>query len=120
MTILDSQLRGDPFVYTGTLGNGWVFADFTGGLKFTLRTEIPESTVTTDTDAVDQASSTSLEPEITGGGTTVTITIPSERTDAWPKGRLHWDLQGTITGATPAKRTIDRGTILIVGDVTRS
>ncbi len=116
-TALDPQLRGDPFVYTATLGNGWVFSDFSGGIKFTLRTEIPESTVTTDTDAVDQA--TTDEGDVTGGGTTVTISIPSERTDAWPKGRLHWDMQGLITGATPAKRTIDRGTILIIGDVTR-
>lgn len=117
-TILEAQLRGDPFIYTGTLGNGWVFADFTGGLKFTLRTAIPESSVTTDTGAIDQA--TTDASEITGSGTSVTITVPSSRTTAWPKGWLYWDLQGTISGATPQKRTIDYGKILIVGDVTRS
>lgn len=118
MTTLDSQKRGDEFSYSFTLGSGWIGSDFSGGIIFTLREEIPESTVTTDADAVDQASVAG--GEITFSSTTVgTILIPGSRTTAWPKGRLYWDLQGVVTVGERVF-TIDSGTILIAGDVTRA
>lgn len=115
---LDPQLRGDEFKYTFTLGNGWTSTMFTGGVKFTLRTSIPASTVVTDTDAVDQASVAG--GEITFSSTTVgTVLIPGSRTTAWPAKRLYWDLQGYVTiGARPL--TADRGSVLIIGDLTRA
>jgi len=118
MTTLASQRRGDEFKYTFTLGNGWTSTMFTGGMKFTLRTSIPASSVVTDTDAVDQASVAT--GEITFSSATVgTVLIPGARTTAWPAKNLFWDLQGYVTvGARPL--TADDGTILIRGDVTRS
>lgn len=117
-TTLDPQIRGDDFRYDFTLGNGWVGADFTGGVKFTLRDGIPASTVVSDDDAVDQA--TTDDGDLTITGTAGSIVIPGERTTAWQAKRLQWDLQGTITGTPDRVYTIDRGEILIVGDVTRS
>lgn len=119
MTELTAHVRGDTFSYSFTLGNGWVGADFTGGVRFTLRTSIPASSVVADSDAVDQASVATGEISITGAAGT--IVIPAERTTAWPANRrLFWDLQGTISGADDIVHTIDRGQILIAGDVTRS
>jgi hypothetical protein len=117
MTVLLAHTRGDTFEYSNTLGNSWLVSDFTGGFKFTLRTRIPNTSVVDDTDAVDQASVTT--GEITSSGANFTITIPKERTTAWPVRTLFWDLQGVVT-ATGYCKTIDSGTIVIAGDVTRS
>jgi hypothetical protein len=51
---------------------------------------------------------------------TVAITIPAERTTDWPAGKLVFDLQGVIAGATPRVYTIASGVITILPDVTRS
>jgi hypothetical protein len=114
---LEPHVRGDPFEYHFTLGNDWVFADFTGGLKFTLRTSVPASTVVADTDATGQ--STSTGGGITGSGANGTVAFTSAVTSAWPKGLLYWDLEGTVSGTPTRKYTIDRGTIQIIGDITR-
>lgn len=119
MTDLAHHYRGDPFDYDFVLGNGWVGTDFTGGLKFTLRTTQPGSSTVTDTDAVDQA--TSAATEITFSGANGNVLIPSSRTTAWPVGKgLYWDLQGTITGPPQRVYTIDSGRVLIVADITRA
>jgi preprotein translocase subunit SecF len=118
VTTLEGHRRGDTFVYSFALGNGWIGSDFTGGVKFTLRDELVEASVTTDDDAVDQASVAT--GEITFVGATGTITIAASRTTAWPTGRLHWDMQGVISGSPAIVYTIDSGTLPIEPDVTRS
>jgi hypothetical protein len=115
---LDAHVRGDTFIYATTLGNGWVAADFTGGLKFTLRTAFPASSVVTDVDAVDQASVAG--GEIVASGANLTITIPASRTTEWARGRYLWDLQGVVSGTPNRVYTVAYGTIVILGDVTRS
>lgn len=118
MTTLDRQMRGDEFRYSFVLGNSWTASMFSGGVKWTLREEIPASSVVTDTDAVHQASVAG--GEITFSDTTHgTILIPGAITTSWPKGRLYWDLQGVVTVGARVL-TIDSGDILIAGDVTRS
>jgi hypothetical protein len=114
---LEPHYRGDTFDYDFTIGSGWVFADFTGGLKFTLRTREPSSSTVADTDATDQA--TSAGGEVTGSGAAGNVLIPASRTTAWPSGRLYWDLQGIVTGTPNRVYTIDKGTIVIVADITR-
>ena len=118
MTTLDSHYRGDTFVYGFTLGGGWVGADFTGGIKFTLRASKVTSSVTTDDDAIDQASV--ADGEIVLSGANGTITFQADRTTSWPTGRLYWDLQGVIDGSPDSVYTIDAGQIAILHDVTRS
>jgi len=118
VTGLDPHYRGDTFDYDFTLGNGWVMADFTGGLVFTLRSSIPADGTTVDTDAVDQASVAT--GEITGSGTAGNVLIPATRVTLWPKGRLHWDLQGKVSGSPARVYTIDSGVILIRHDITRT
>lgn len=71
-----------------------------------------------DSDAMEQASV--ANGEIVFSGAVGTITIPASRTTLWRTGRIHWDLQGVITGATNVVHTIDDGTISIRADVTRS
>lgn len=117
-TALDPHFRGDTFDYDFTIGSGWVFADFTGGLKFTLRTRAPSSSTVADTDATDQA--TSAGGEVTGSGTAGNVLIRASRTTTWPTGRLYWDLQGIISGSPNRVYTIDSGTITIVADITRA
>lgn len=118
MTTLDPHRRGDTFEYSFRLGNGWVGSDFTGGVKFTLRTSPPDSNITTDDDAVDQASVSG--GEIVFSGAAGTITIPASRTTEWPAASLFWDLQGVISGTPNVVHTIDDGAIRIKADITRS
>jgi len=118
-TVLDPQRRGDPFEYSATLQGDWVESMFAGGFKFTLRTKIPESTVTDDADAavVDQA--TSADSDIVfSDDTSFTVFLPSTRTTSWPRGTLYWDLAGQVDA--DHGYTIDSGTIMILGDITRS
>jgi len=118
-TVLEPHRRGTEFRYHFTLGGGWTYTMFTGGLKFTLRKSLPPSSVTDDADAVDQA--TLAGGEITFSDlTSGTVLIPGSRTTSWPSGmKLFWDLQGEVlTGARVLD--IDAGTVVINGDVTRS
>lgn len=117
-TKLDPHRRGDSFEYTFTLGNDWVGADFTGGVKWTLRAEVPPSTVVTDDDAIDQASVAG--GEITFVDEVGTIAIPASRTNAWPAGRLFWDLEAKISGSPIKVYTLASGTLPILGDLTRA
>lgn len=118
MTTLDPHRRGDTFVYSFVLGGGWTGSDFSGGVKFTLRSSIPDSSTTTDADAIDQASVATGEIVFTGSSGV--ITIPATRTTVWPATSLHWDLQGIISGTPSIVYTIDDGAIRIKPDVTRS
>lgn len=121
-TKLDPHTRGDTFDRSVPLLGDWLCADFTGGFKFTLRRSIPSSSTIDDTGAVDQASTET--DDITCEEATCTVAFSAARTTAWPTRTLVWDLQGVITGETEDDEdvvyTIDSGTILIVGDVTRS
>lgn len=115
---LDPHFRGDTFEYSFTLQSPWTPAMFTGGLRFTLRTAVTASTVVSDDDAVDKASV--ANGEITFVGQVGTVLIPASRTTTWPHGgKLLWDLQGIVTGAPNKVYTIEDGTVLIRGDVTR-
>lgn len=117
-TILDPQIRGDDFRYLFTLGNGWTASMFTGGLKFTLRTSEPDTSVVDDSGAIDQASVAG--GEISFSDTTHGIVaIPAARVTTWPTGRLLWDLQGVVSLGAHVY-TIDRGTIVVTADITRS
>jgi hypothetical protein len=119
LTKLDPHTRGDTFVYSFTLGNGWTASMFTGGIKWTLREQFPASSVTDDADAIAQASVAG--GEIVFSDTTHgTITIADSLTDSWLTKTLSWDLQGVVTGPPRRTYTIDRGTILILGDASRS
>ena len=123
MTVLDPHTRGDPFVYTTPpLDGGWLFSQF-DEVVMTFRSSVAESSVTDDTDAVDQAKLSLGEIAPAGDSLTATITIPSSRTTAWPLRWLYWDIQATILGSGGSddqSRTIDSGRIYIRGDVTRS
>jgi hypothetical protein len=114
---LDPHRRGDTFEYSSTLEDDWVGADFTGGVKFTVRSSIPATSVTDDSAALAQVS-------VAGGGIVFsgadfTVTIAASVTTTWPVGRLYWDMQGVITTGSVV-HTIASGTIVIQPDVTRS
>jgi hypothetical protein len=116
-TELEPHVRGDFFQYSFALGNDWLGVYF-DDVKFTLRRKAPSSFRRSDNDTVDQASVDSGEitfdvDENENG----TIEIISKRTRTWPTGLLYWDLQGSVG---PRVYTIDRGTIKILFDVTRS
>lgn len=117
-TNLRPHRRGDTFEYSFTLGNGWVGSDFSGGVKWTLREYPPDTSVTTDTDAAEQASVAG--GQITFFGAVGTIRIAAARTTTWPTGTLYWDLQGVISGAEARVYTIDDGRLSVLPDITRS
>lgn len=115
-TQLAPLFRGDTFLYSFTLAGDWVAADFTGGLKMTFRTEIPDGA--DDSDALYQASVSG--GQIVTSGASGTITIPASVTSGWPARRLLWDLQGVIDSGEDIVHTIDAGTLLVIADITRS
>jgi hypothetical protein len=116
--VLDPHVRGDTFEYSTTLLDGWTAETFTGGLRFTLRTRYPESSVADDTGAV--ASVTTTTGEIVAAGTAVAVTIPASATKLWPAKKLVWDLQGIVTGSPNKVYTIAMGDIVIDPDVSRT
>jgi hypothetical protein len=121
MTTLDPQTRGDTFARRVPItmgGSAYSPESLTGGIKFTLRTSIPDSSEVTDTGAIDQASIATGEIAI--DGTAIVITIPASRTTAWPTGRLYYDLQGVISGSPATVYTLASGQIMIKADITRS
>jgi hypothetical protein len=117
-TVLDPFRRGNTFVAAFTLGGGWEGSDFTGSVKWTLRQHIPDSSITTDDDAVHQASV--ANGQIVFVGAVGTVTIPASATTTWVTGRLYWDLQGVIDGSPDVVYTIDDGTLFVTSDITRS
>lgn len=118
MTISIIHRRGDTFDYSLTLTSPWTFATFTGGMKCTIRTALPESSEVTDSAAMAQATTTA--GGITGADAVVRIVFPASVTNLWTVGSHYIDLQGTISGATPLVYTVDSGTIYVTADVTRS
>jgi hypothetical protein len=116
--VLLTQMRGDEFSYSAALTGGWQSSMFTS-LKFTLREDVPKSSVVDDTDAVDQASVATGEI-VFSDATNFTVTIPGSRTTAWSTKRLHWDLQGVIVGLPSRVFTLAFGELPVRGDVTRS
>lgn len=120
MSKLDPIVRGDTFRYSFTLSDDWTGASFTGGVKFTLRTTAPASSVVSDAGVVHQALSTGGSPEITFSGNVGTILIPASATTTWGARSYLWDLQGVVSGTTPTVYTIDSGTISVTPDITRS
>lgn len=121
-TRLPPHIRGDTFEYSFTLGNDYTGASFTGGVKMTFRREIPGAGVFDDDDAIDQASTATGEITFDAETDTIgTVVIPASRATLWPTVRLVYDVQGVITGSPDDDvRTIDIGTVMVVGDVTRS
>lgn len=115
-TVLEPHVRGRTFTRHFTLTEPWVGATFAGGVKFTLRTGVPESGVGDDRDAVAQA--TVEGNEISFVVDVGTVELAPRRSRAWPLGTLYWDLTGIING--DEIHTIDSGTIEIVGNVTKS
>ena len=127
-TNLSSQLRGDPFDYSNALQGGWQASMFTGGVAFTLRTELPPTSQHDETDTyvpgptntgsfVDQG--TVATGEITfSDSTNFRVFFPSSRTTDWPTRWLFWDLVGTVDA--DHSYTIDSGKILITSDVKRA
>jgi hypothetical protein len=117
---LPSHTRGDTFSYSTAIGNGWVAADFTGGIKFTLRRRHPASSVTSDADADVLAQASIANGQIVASGANLTITIPASVTTNWPAGTAYFDLQGVVSGTPNRVYTIASGVITILPDVTRS
>jgi hypothetical protein len=118
MTDLASQRRGDPFEYSSALTGSWIESMFAGGFKFTLRRFIPDSSVVTDQDSegyIDQGTNAEITFQ---DPTHFTVAFPSSRTTAWPIGKWFWDFVGTVD--EDHSYTIDSGTVLITGDVTRT
>ena len=119
--------RGTSFARTSVLSEGYNEASFTGGVKFTLRTTIPASTVLDDTGAVAQATEAD-GLTFDGDGTAedlcvVTIRFPASATKLWPMAKLVWDLKGTILGVGDDDDEVFQlgsGTLLVLGDVGRS
>lgn len=114
--------RGDTFGYSCTLSVDPTI--YTGGIKFTVRNEVPDETVTTDADALAQVS---VGDGITISGMVLTIEIPYTITTSWPIGKLRWDMQGVITGTPNTVHTFKNedgvsagGALLVAGDITRS
>jgi hypothetical protein len=119
-TKLPSHRRGNPFKYSFTLGNGWTQAHFTGDVKFTLREDIPGSDVASNASAVAEASLADGEIVFTSS-TEGYVELPSSLTRSWPVTTLLGELAGYITGAVPAKRTIEPLVeVEIEGDLDRS
>jgi hypothetical protein len=127
MTDLAPFKRGTSFARTCVLPEGYTGDNFTGGVKFTLRTTIPASTVLTDADAVAQATE-AAGITFEGAGTAldlcvVTIRFSAAVTKLWPLAKLVWDLKGKILGIDDEPDDVAElgsGTIQILGDVTRS
>jgi hypothetical protein len=71
-----------------------------------------------DITAISQASTSA--GTITFIGAVGTITIPASVTNAWDPGVYLWDLQGVVSGATPAVYTLDSGNLTVTGDITRA
>lgn len=116
---LDSQRRGDPFDYSSALEDDWVESDFPGGFQLTLRTSIPESSVTDDEDegVVDKARSSAGEI-VFSDTKNFRCFLSSVRTKPWPPQTLYWDFAGKVDDEH--SYTLKSGTIVIQGDVTRS
>jgi hypothetical protein len=115
---LEPCVRGDPFVYSTPLLDGWLASHFTGGMRFTLRVREAISSEVTDEGAV--ASVTTTSGHITAVGATVTVTIPSSTTTAWPAKKLYFDLQGTISGSPSQSKTVAMGTVEVLADASRT
>ena len=115
-TILEPHVRGRTLKRLTTLAEPWLGTSFPGGIKFTLRTEITQSGIGDDRDAVAQA--TAAGGEITSVGNVVTVELAPRRSRGWPLGVLYWDLVGIVNA--DEIHTIDSGTIEIVGAVTKA
>lgn len=112
----EAQRRGDTFEYTFPAPTGWTWAQFTGGVFFTLREEIPASTVLDDDDAVAVAST--ADGRVTFDGDTGTVLIPASETKTWPQKRLYFDIEGRITDGAKV-HTILIGRLPMLPDITR-
>jgi hypothetical protein len=117
LTTLATHTRGTTFRRTITLGNSYVFANFSA-LYLTVRTSKPTSTITDDTDAgvIGQAT---LVSGISQDTTTVgTVTIADEVTYDWPTTRVYWDLVGILTNGE--RWPLDGGEFSVKADITRT
>ena len=116
-TTLSRQIRGDEFDYSTTLQGGYVASNF-AEMWFTLRTLIPRSSsAAKDSDAVAQTT-LSADGVVFSDTTNLSVKFPGRLTRHWPCKVLQWDFQGRLTNGKIM--TIDRGTIEIAGDITRS
>lgn len=118
-TNLGKHKRGDTFTRVFTLTSPWTNSSFTE-IWFTLRSTVPTSTVTDDTDAVGQVTKTGGGITFDVGGTVGTVKIAATATNSWPVSNLYWDLQGHVPGSPDEIYTIDDGRLQITADVTRT
>jgi hypothetical protein len=118
MTVLPAHTRGDTFSYARSLTSPYLGSDFSS-FKFTLRTALPGAAVLDDSDPTVIAQASVAAGSIVFTGADFVITIAKELTTLWPLRNLYWDLQGVLATGGVSK-TLDSGTILINGDVTRT
>jgi hypothetical protein len=120
-TISISHRRGNSFAYKFRLAEGWEGAHFTGGTFFTIRRNVPASSVVSDDDAVAVASTVDgrLTYEEIGGVEWGVIRIPASEANAWPLGNLLFDVETRIVEGQIVDTPVS-GNLSVSGDITRS
>lgn len=112
----DPHVRGTTFDYSTTMGNGFTAEMFQGGIRCTLRTRYPASSVVSDADAVAHGDIDS--GNVIAAGTALRIRFLDSK--LWPTGVIYWDVEGAVNVDGTDVRCIASGSVEILPDVTRS
>ena len=110
------MFRGDDRILTVTVVDSGGLVDLTDAvLRFTTKRKVSDSDtnaviVKTTTDGIDTGEDPTLG--------VATITIDAVDTVDEEPGRLHWDIQ--LTDADDKVRTVAKGTLTLVGDVSET
>lgn len=111
--------RGDTWTIQFRIQNGWLASQFSG-IKFTVRTKYPASSVTDDSDAVIQKSLGDGIAIDSQDDTLGTVTVPATETQL-NTSRYVWDIQATRGSVSPQQvYTLNSGDLYVTADVTRS
>lgn len=122
-TRLDPQIRGTTFRYTAPLPLPWRGSTFVGGIRCTLRTRYPESSVVSDADAVATGSLDDghviITPGVGDAPDTIGLLWLADETESWPTGVIYFDVKGYVDAEGRDRVPIDDGAVEIKPDVTR-
>lgn len=113
------HIRGNPFRYSFTLGNGWTGSAFTGGYKIVMRhrgASLPTDQV--DDDDAYHISSVA-NGEITFSGSTGSVYIASEITNAWEPGNYIIASQGLVLGTPDEIYEMEPDLLIVKSDFAR-
>jgi hypothetical protein len=110
--------RGDTFRRPITLESPWVLADFTGGIRCTVKASLEDD----DPGAGQVSLTATADGSITFATTTEgTVRFNPSVTETWEPGRRYnWDVQGIVTGSPNDVFTLARGTFRVQADATRT